>query len=331
MHRRSFLTLLGASAAAWPLAARAQQVGKVWRVGFVAGATRPLPAQLGSSAYAGFLQGMRQFGYVEGRDFVMEWRFAEGKPETYPELAADLLRSNVDVIVLGTQSAMPAVRRATTTIPIVMGISTDPVGMGFVTSLARPGGNVTGLASSSDDSTPKQLDLLLKVAPKVTRVGIAVNPETPSHLAVLKIAQGLAESTGRALVPIQIRSSDDVATAFATLAGEHAGALMVPGSSVFFAHRLRIAESALRARLPAIFIQREYVEAGGLMSYGESLADFYRHAAFYVDKIFKGAKPADLPVQQPTRFFLTINRKTAEALGLSIPLELMVLADEIIE
>jgi putative ABC transport system substrate-binding protein len=335
MTRREFITLLGGAAAMpsslWPLPARAQQAGKVWRIGFLAGATQPVPAQLGSSAYAGFLRGMRELGYVEGRDFVMEWRFAEGRPELYPELAADLLRVNVDVIVLGTQSAMPAVRRATTAIPIVMGISTDPVGMGFVASLARPGGNITGLASSSDDSTPKQLDLLLRVAPKVTHVGIAVNPETPSHLAILKIAQALTESAGRALVPVEMRSPDDVATAFATLAHERAGALMVPGSSIFFSQRQRIAEFALRARLPTIFIQREYVEAGGLMSYGESLADFYRHAAFYVDKIFKGSKPADLPVQQPRRFFLTINRKTADTLGLTIPRELLVLADEIVK
>jgi putative ABC transport system substrate-binding protein len=331
MQRRSFLTLLGTSAAAWPLAARAQQARKVWRIGFLAGATQPVPAQLGSTAYAGFLQGMRELGYVEGRDFAMEWRFAEGRPELYPELAADLLRVNVDVIVLGTQSAMPAVRRAITAIPIVMGISTDPVGMGYVASLTRPGGNITGLASSSDDSTPKQSDLLLKIAPKVTRIGIAVNPGTPSHLAIVKIAQGVVKSAGRALVPVEMHGPDDIATAFATLAHEGADALMVPGSSIFFSQRQRIAESALRARLPTIFIQREYVEVGGLMSYGESLADFYRRAAYFVDKIFKGSKPADLPVMRPMRFFLTINRKTADTLRLTIPRELLVLADEIIQ
>jgi putative tryptophan/tyrosine transport system substrate-binding protein len=328
-NRREFITLLGGAAASWPLAARAQQARKVWRIGFLAGATRPV--QLGSSAYAGFLRGMRELGHVEGRDFVMEWRFAEGRPELYSELAAELLRLNVDVIVLGTQTALPALRQATTTIPIVMGTSTDPVGMGYVASLARPGGNITGLAGSSDDTTPKQLELLLRAAPKVTRVGILVNPETPTHPAILKIAQASAESAGRALVPVEMRNPDDLANAFAMLANERAGALMVPGSAYFFSQRQRIAEFALKAGLPTIFIQREYVEAGGLMSYGESIADFYRRAAFYVDKIFKGAKPADLPVQQPTRFFLTINRKTAETLGLTIPLELLVLADEIIE
>jgi putative tryptophan/tyrosine transport system substrate-binding protein len=329
MKRREFITLLGGAAASWPLAARAQQARKVWRIGFLAGGTRPM--QLESSVYAGFLRGMRELGYVEGRDFVMEWRFAEGRFELFPELAAELVRSNVDVIVLGSTNAVPGAQRATATIPIVMGSSIDPVGSGYVASLALPGGNITGLANSSNDTTPKQLELLLTAAPKVKRVGIAVNPETPVHLAILKIAQASAESTGRALVPVEMRNPDDVAIAFAMLADERAGALMVPSNAFFFSQRRRIAEFALRNRLPTIFGTRDYVEAGGLMGYGESLADFYRRAAFYVDKLFKGAKPADLPVQQPTRFFLTINRKTAEALELTIPLELLVQADEIIE
>jgi putative ABC transport system substrate-binding protein len=329
MRRREVITLLGGAAAAWPLAARAQQVRKVWRIGFLAGAMRP--TQLGSSVYAGFLRGMRELGYVEGQDFVMEWRFAEGRFELFPELAAEFVQLNADVIVLGSTNAVPAAQRATATIPIVMGNCIDPVGSGFIASLARPGGNITGLATSSDDTTPKQLELLLRAAPKVTRVGILVNPETPVHLAILKIAQASTESAGRALVPVEIRNPDDVANAFAMLANERAGALMVPGNAVFFAQRQRIAEFALRNQLPTMFAQREYVEVGGLMSYGESIADFYRRATFYVDKIFKGAKPADLPVQQPTRFFLTINRKTAEAFGLTIPLELLVLADEMIE
>jgi putative ABC transport system substrate-binding protein len=329
MRRREFISLVGGAAAAWPVAARAQQARKVWQIGFLAGATRPV--QLGTSVYAGFLRGMRELGYVEGRDFVMEWRFAEGRFELFPELAAELVRLNVDVIVLGGTSAVSGAQRATATIPIVMGSSIDPVGSGYVASLARPGANITGLANSSDDTTPKQLELLLTAAPKVTRVGIAVNPDTPVHLAILKIAQASAESAGRALVPVEMRNPDDVAIAFAKLANERAGALMVPSNAFFLSQRQRIAEFALRDRLPTVFGTRDYVEAGGLMGYGESLADFFRRATFYVDKIFKGAKPADLPVQQPTRFFLTINRKTAEALGLTIPLELLVLADEIIE
>jgi putative ABC transport system substrate-binding protein len=275
---------------------------------------------LGSSVYAGFLRGMRELGYVEGRDFVMEWRFAEGRFELFSELATELVGLNVDVIVLGSTNAVVAAQRATATVPVVMGSSVDPVGSGYVASLARPGRNITGLATSSDDTTPKQLELLLTAAPKVTRVGIAVNPETPIHLAILKIAQASTETTGRTLVPVEMRNPDDVANAFAQLANERAGALMVPANAFFFAQRQKIAEFALRNRLPTMFAQREYVETGGLMSYGESIADFYRRATFYVDKIFKGAKPADLPVQQPTRFFLTINRKTADALGVTIPL-----------
>jgi ABC-type uncharacterized transport system substrate-binding protein len=329
MRRREFITLLGSAAAAWPLAGRAQQAPKVWRIGFLAGASRPV--QLESSIYEGFLRGMRELGYVVGRDFVMEWRFGEGRVELYPDLAAQLVRSNVDVIVLGGTSVVPVAQRATATIPIVMGSSIDPVGSGYVASLARPGGNITGLANSTDDTTPKQLELLLTAAPKVTHVGIAVNPDSPVHLEILKIAQASAESRGCVLVPVEMRNPDDVAVAFTVLANERAGALMVPSNALFFSQRQRIAEFALRNRLPAIFGTRDYVETGGLMSYGESLTDSYRRAAFYVDKIFKGAKPADLPVQQPARFFLTINRKTAEVIGLNIPLELLVQADEIIE
>jgi putative tryptophan/tyrosine transport system substrate-binding protein len=332
MKRREFIALGGAAATPsilWPLAARAQQARKVWRIGFLAGATRPV--QLGSSVYAGFLRGMRELGYLEGRDFVMEWRFAEGRFELFPELAAELVRSNVDVIVLGSTNAVLAAKRATATIPVVMGSSIDPVGSGYVASLARPGGNITGLASSSDDTTPKKLELLLKAAPNVTRVGILVNPETPVHLAILKIAQASTESTGRALVPVEMRNPDNIANAFAMLANERAGALMVPSNAFFLSQRQRLAELALRNRLPTMFATRDYVDAGGLMSYGESIADFYRRAAFYVDKIIKGAKPADLPVQQPTHFFLTLNRKTFEALGLTIPLELLVFSNEIIE
>jgi putative tryptophan/tyrosine transport system substrate-binding protein len=317
------------SAAAWPMGAAAQQPRKVWRIGFLAGATRP--AQLESSHYAGFLRGMSELGYLERRDFVMEWRFAEARFELFPELAAELVQLNVDVIVLGTGLAVPATQRATTTIPIVMGGGADPVGLGYVASLARPGGNVTGLANSMDDSTAKQLELLLKTAPSAARIGVAINPENHSQAPRLKILQQSVEIVGRVVVLVKIGKREDISTAFATLSDERAGALMVLTDPFFFSQRQRIAEAAIRVRLPTIFPQREYAEAGGLMSYGESFAQVYRRAAFFVDKIMKGAKPGDLPIQQPTRFFLTINRKTADALGIRIPLELLVLSDEIIE
>ena len=329
MKRREFITLLvGAAAAAWPRAARAQQGAKVWRVGFLAGGSRP--AVLATSIYGGFLRGMREIGLVEGKDFSMEWRFAEGRFELLPDLAAELVRQNVDVIVLGTGMAVPAARGATKTIPIVMASAIDPVGRGFVASLAHPGGNITGLASSLQDTASKQVALLTMALPDLTRIGAVVHPDSGSVL-VLDAARSAAKNAGREFVPVEIRSPDEVASAFATLADQHVDAIMVITSAFFISQRERIAEIARKLRMPTIFAEREYMEAGGLMSYGESIYDFYRRAAFYVDKIFKGAKPSELPVQQPTRFFLAINRKTADAIGFTIPLQLLVAADEVIE
>jgi putative ABC transport system substrate-binding protein len=211
-----------------------------------------------------------------------------------------------------------------------MATAIDPVGRGFVASLAHPGGNVTGLASSFQDTAPKQLALLTTAVPDLTRVGVAVHPD-PGSALVLNAARAAAEKAGLELVPVEIRSPDEVASAFATLADERVGAIIVVTSAFFFPQRQRIAEVARRLRMPTIFAEREYMEAGGLMSYGESISDFYRRAAFYVDKIFKGGKPAELPVQQPTRFFLAINRKTADVIGFTVPLQLLVAADEVIE
>ena len=328
MRRRTFITLLGGAVVARPLAARAQQAAKVWRVGFLAGGSRP--AVLATSIYGGFLRGMREIGLVEGKDFSMEWRFAEGRFELLPDLAAELVRQNVDVIVLGTGAAVPAARGATKTIPIVMASAIDPVGRGFVASLAHPGGNITGLASSLQDTASKQVALLTMALPDLTRIGAAVHPDSGSVL-VLDAARSVAKNAGREFVPVEIRSPDDVESAFATLADQHVDAIMVITSAFFISQRERIAEIARKLRMPTIFAEREYMEAGGLMSYGENVSDFYRRAAFYVDEIFKGAKPAELPVQQPTRFFLAINRKTADAIGFPIPLQLLVAADDVIE
>jgi putative ABC transport system substrate-binding protein len=329
MRRRHFITLIGAAATAWPLAVRAQQAGKVRRIGFLAGGSRPISVDF--NPYSAFVRGMRELGYVEGRDFIVEWRFAEGRAELFPDLAAELVRLNPDVIVLGTQVAVPAVKRATETIPIVMGIATDPVGQGFVASLAHPGGNVTGLASSLEEIVPKQLELLAMAVPSASRIGFLCNATNPSHIQRLAAAQKAGDERGRVIVSAQVQNAHDFASAFTSLSNERINAIMVPADALFFSHRQRIAELAISMRLPTMCAQREYVEAGGLMGYGESLADFYRRAAFYVDKIFKGARPVDLPIQHPTRFFLVINRKTAEALGLAIPLQLLVAADEVIE
>jgi len=328
MRRRDFIAGLG-SAAAWPLAVRAQQASKVRRIGFLAGASRPV--QLSSSLYAGFLQGMRELGYVEGKDFVIDWRFAEGRFELFPTLADELVQSNVDVIVLGTGAAAFAVRQATKTIPIVLGTSTDPVGQGIIQSLAHPGGNITGLASQFEDSAPKRLELLIKAASNVTHIGYIVNPVRQDHLAEFRVAEAAAQQASLTMALTKMQNPDDVPSAFATLVKERVGAVMVPGDAFFLTQRRQIAQFALMHRLPTMFSRRDYVEAGGLMSYGESLADFLRRAAFYVDKIFKGAKPADLPVQQPTKFELVINLKTAKALGLTIPEPLLATADELVQ
>jgi putative tryptophan/tyrosine transport system substrate-binding protein len=326
MKRREFITLLG-GAAAWPLAARAQQLERVRRIGFVT----VVSPQAFSGLYAGFLQGMRELGHVEGRDFITEVRSSEGEPSRLPDLAAELVRLKVDVIVTGSTAAMRPLKQATTTIPIVMAYSTDPVGNGLVPSLARPGANVTGLAGSSDDTAPKQVELLATVVPNVSHIGILGNPTNLTYSPVRRSAQEAANKSGIAIFATEARNPQEIETAFASFGKERVQAVLVTGDPVFFSRRQQITELALQGRLPSMFVQREYPEAGGLMSYGESLSEFYRRAANYVDKIFKGAKPADLPIEQPTLFKLVINRKTADALGVTIPPQLYIFADEVIE
>jgi ABC-type uncharacterized transport system substrate-binding protein len=329
MRRRDLITLLGGAAAAWPLGARAQQAGKVWRIGFILGASPP--AQFGLGSLGGLAQGMRELGYVEGKNFVIEWRTALGNYDHFPAIADELVRLKVDVFVLGTTAALPAVQQATSTIPIVMTNAANPVGQGFVASLARPGGNVTGLATSADDSAPKQLELLATIVPGLSRLGLLTNPNTSIASPVARSIQVVAQKAGITIVPVQAGDLQEIENAFVTLAKERAQAVMVITDALYFAHRQRLAELALNNRLASLVPLREYVEAGGLMSYGEALGEFYRRTAYYVDKIFKGAKPADLPIEQPRKFNLVINRKTADALGITIPPVLYIFADEVIE
>ena len=327
--RRGLLAALG-GASAWPLTARAQQAGTVRRIGFLYGSIPP--TQLGSEDLGrAFIQGMLELGYLEGKDFVVEWRSAAGQYERLADLAAELARLKVDVIVTGSAAAVRPAQQATTTIPIVMTYSTDPVGNGFVASLARPGGNTTGLAGSSDDSAPKQLELLTTVMPRLSRVAILTNPQNPNSAAVIKSAQSAAEKVGLLVVPVEARSLEEVEDAFAAVAKQSIAAVVVGLDAVFIVHRQQLAQLALDNKLASMFPIRDFAAAGGLMSYGESLRDFYHRAASFVDKIFKGAKPSDLPIEQPTRFKLVINRKTAEALGLTIPPQLYIFADEVIE
>jgi len=327
MRRREFVTLLGGAAAAWPLAARAQQAGKVWRIGLLFGSSRSAASVL----YDAFVQGMRELGYVEGKDFVIEWRFLEGNYDRIPEIVAELVRLKVDVIVTSSGAALPALKREITTIPIVMAPSTDPVGNGLVASLVHPGGNMTGLATSSDDSAPKQLELLATVIRNVSRIGLLGNPSNTNYSPILKSVQDAAQKVSLSLVSKEARSPQEIESAFAAFAKEGVQAVMFTGDAVFFGQRRQIAELALANRLATMFPQREYVVAGGLMSYGEYLADFLRRAAPYLDKIFKGAKAGDLPIEQPTLFHLVINRKTADALGVTIPAQLYIFAHEVIE
>ena len=327
MNRREMIAALGSTAVAWPLAARAQQASKLWRICYLSAVSRESSAR----SYAALQQGMRDLGYVEGKDFVLEWRSVEGKYERFSEIMTELVRLKVDVIVTGVTAALPALQRASSTIPIVMAYSTDPVGNGLVASLAHPGGNITGLAGSSDDSSPKQLELLTTVIPNVSRIGLLGNPDTETYSSVLKRAQDATQKIGLSVVPIEARNPKEIENAFAAIARERMSAVMVASDAILFGQRQRIAELALNNRLPTMFSLREYAEAGGLMSYGENIADFFRRSAFYVDKIFKGAKPGELPIEQPTRFNLVINRKTADALGVAIPPQLYIFADEVIE
>src|ERR1700676_1018818 len=328
MKRRGFLAGLGA-AAVWPLSARAQQAGKVWRIGALSGAARP--ARLEASPYGGFLQGLQELGYLEGRNFIVEWRFAEAKPERYDEFAAELVRLKVDILLAAAPEAVRYFQKAGPRIPLVLTPSPDPVGNGFAASLAHPGGNITGLANSMDDSTPKQLELLAAAVANLTRLGVLANSSSPNFASVAKNLTAATQTKGLNLVMADARAADEFDAAFALLLRENVQAIMLASNVLFNLNRQRIAEFTTRNRLPSMFAVREYVEAGGLMSYGESFREFYRRAASYVDRIIKGAKAGDLPIEQPSRFYFTINLKTAKAIGLEIPASLLLRADEVIE
>jgi putative ABC transport system substrate-binding protein len=324
MRRRRFISLLGGAAAAWPLAARAQQPAKVWRIGIVVEGMR-------SPAYDGFLQGMDELGYVAGTNYLIEWRFADARYLRILELVSAFTKLNIDVIFLGSPAMVYPVRQATRTIPIVMGYSVDPVGSGFVSNLAHPGGNITGLASAGEDPSVRQLELLAAVTPNLARIGLLQNPESSNYSSILKSTQAAAQKAGLDIVPVDARVPQDIDEAFEVLARERAGAIKVSSDRFLLTQQQRLADLALKNRMPSIFAERAYVEAGGLMSLGESLKDFYRHAAAFVDKIFKGARPGDLPIEQLSLFDLVINRKTAQELGLALPPRTNVSAYEVIE
>jgi putative tryptophan/tyrosine transport system substrate-binding protein len=325
MKRREFITLLAAAAAAWPLAARAQQPAKLPTIGFL-GASSALQ---GASTDA-FVQRLRELGWIENRTVAIEYRWAEGRDERFAEIAAEFVRLKVDVILTyGTPSSL-AVKKATAVIPIVFASAGDPVGTGLVASLARPGGNITGLSIQQTDLASKRLEMLREVLPGLRTVAILSHIGSPNSVLEMGEAQSAARTLGLAVVTSEVRRVEDIVPAFDALRGR-ADALYVSSSPLLSTNRIRINTLALGVRLPTVHAFREWVEAAGLMSYGPNFPDLFRRAAEYVDKILRGAKPADIPVEQPTKFNLVINRTTAKALGLEIPDKLLARADEVIE
>ena len=326
MRRRDFIAALSSAAAVWPLAAHAQQSAKLPTIGFL-GTSTPLAM---SQWIAAFVQRLRELGWIEGRTVAFEYRWAEGRSERMAEIAAEFVRLKVDIIVTYATPPVVAAKQATAVIPIVSAVMGDAVGTGLVASLARPGGNVTGLSILTPDLAGKRLELLREVAPGVRRLAFLANISNPITAPEMGQVRAAAGTLGLDVIALEIRRPEDIVPAFETLKGR-AQALYVAGDPLVLSHRVRINTLSLVAQLPAIYNSREYVEAGGLMSYGVNWPDLFRRTAEYVDKILRGAKPADLPVEQPNKFDLVINLTTAKALGLTIPEAFLLRADEVIE
>jgi putative ABC transport system substrate-binding protein len=327
MRRREFITLLGgatvAASVTWPLAARAQQPGKIWRMGFIAHGYERF--------YDALFAGLRVLGYVEGRNLTVERRYAEGRAERFPEFAAEMVRLNVDIIIVVTTPAALALKQATRTIPIVFPNAINPVETGVVASLAHPGGNVTGGAAQTAVLSAKRLEILKEVMPALARGAVLWNGANPALGPAWRETQAAARALGVTLAPHELRDVKDLEAAFATMARERPDVFIVLQDALTLQHRQEIIDFAINERLPGMFVAREWVALGGLMSYGESLAEMYRRGAYFVDRILKGANPAELPVEQVTKFELVLNLKTAKAIGLTIPETILVRADEVIE
>ena len=328
MKRREFIAIAGGAAAAWPLAARAQQPGRVYRVGWLSIGSREQTIHI----IKPFEEGLRSLGYRVGENVVIEYRFADGDMDRVPALAAELVRLGVDVITTGSNANTLTVMRLTTTIPIVMTNSVDPVGVGLVSSLAHPGRNVTGFAQDTGgELNDKRLELLKEALPNLLRVGILWNPDFTPNRNRLTSMNKPAQAMGLTLVPAEVLGLDTLEPAFATMVRERAQAFVVLSEPLLANYRGQIAAMAVRDRLPAISTTREYAEAGLLLTYGANLPDQFRRSAAFIDKIFKGTKPGDLPIEQPVKFELVVNLKTAKALSLTVPPTLLGRADEVIE
>jgi ABC-type uncharacterized transport system substrate-binding protein len=324
MRRRDFIKVIAGSTASWPLATRAQQPGKLPTIGFLG-----TDALAWSSYTAAFVQRLRELGWIEGRTIAIEYRWSEGRPARNAEIAAEFVRMKVDVILTNTTAAR-TVKQATSVIPIVFPLGIDPVGGGLIGSLAQPGGNVTGVTNQQSDLAGKRLELLREVLPRLRRLAIIGNAGSPQAVLEMGEVQAGARTFGLEVAPLEIRRAEDVAPAFASLK-DQADALYVVGDSLVQANRTRIITFSLSARLPTIVGIREFVQAGALMSYGPNFSDQFRRVAELVDKILRGTKPGDIPVEQPTKFELVINLTTAKAIGLTIPPTLLARADEVIE
>ncbi len=323
--RRGLLVALGAGALTAPFASFAQQPGKVWRIGLL---------DLGSRVagrYAALMEGLRDLGYVEGKNFVLEARHADGNADRLEGLAAELVRQKVDLILSQGNPASHAAQRATATIPIVITNAIDPVGDGFAMSLARPGRNITGMSSGAEDTVQKLVELLIMVVPKLKSIAVITNPANSAHALLLSLAQAAARQTGIQVLPVGVRTPEDIERGFATMARDRTDAVIILIDAFLGLQRTQIAGLALKHRLPSITWTMTYAEVGGLMSYGTDIGENWRRAGIFVDKILKGAKPGDIPFEQPTRYYLVVNRKTEKALGIKIPQSILVRADRVIE
>jgi putative ABC transport system substrate-binding protein len=327
ISRRAFVTSVTGGLLAAPLAAGAQQARKAHRIGFLGNSTAILEANL----VGPFRDGLRELGYVEGRDLVIEYRWAEGQYERFPGLIAELIALKVDVLVTAGTPAALAVRRATTAIPLVMIAVGDPVGSGLVKSLARPGGSLTGLVSIAPDLEGKRLELLTEVVPRLSSVAFLLNPANPFHLTSEKQAREAAKTLHLKVEFVPVRAEGEFDRAFQTMSSHRPGALVMLADRLFLHHRARIVDFAARHRLPTVYAYTELVEAGGLMSFGPSYPGMHRRAAYFVDRILKGANAADLPMEQPSKFELFINLRTARAFGLVIPQPILLRADDLIQ
>jgi putative tryptophan/tyrosine transport system substrate-binding protein len=326
MRRRDFVTLIGGVVVTWPLAARAQQAVKVARIGYLGLG----PASAWSSRVEALRAGLRDLGWVEGKNIVIEFRWADGVQQL-PEFAAELVRMKVDVIFAPSSTMVEPARQATKTIPIVFSNHADPIGTGHVASLARPGGNITGLSELTTELNVKALETFREAVPQARRIGVLWNPTTPSQVPGLQSVKAAGEKLGLALRIVPAARAEEFDGALASMTREGVGGVFVVPSPLTILERASVGELALKHRLPTMFGAKESVQAGGLMSYGPDRNDMSRRAAFYIDKILKGAKPADLPVEQASKYLLVINLKTAKALGLEIPPTVLARADEVVE